>query len=111
MAIIIREFRDTKRDRFGAPTAVLEGVLVTDRNGVAIKTVAPAASPGTDSARLESATNFVEMTNTGATAVNYAVRPKTSVVSVPATTNHRSIAAGDTIIEAVFGGAFINFVG
>lgn len=111
MTVIIREYGELKFSGDGTAGSVMtEGVLETDKKGTAIKTATPAASPGVD-VRVGGSTNFVEMYNSAATAVQYAVRPKNRITSLIATANHRTIPAGGTVIEAVFGGAYINFTG
>jgi len=107
--IVIREYPHVARGRIGTELPILHGVLVTDEAGLPIKTATPA--PGGVNVELEAKTHFVELENKGAAVAYVAVRPK-PLFSVPllATTNHKSIPVGETVLIGVPAGAIINFV-
>ena len=110
MAVIIREYGNVQRSTYGEATVLTSGVLETDKPDppLPIKSVTPTAG-GVDSPQLLGSTRIVELFNGGAAAVFYAVRPKARATTLAATTSHRFIPSGGAVLEAVHGGAFINF--
>jgi hypothetical protein len=107
MAVTIREYGRIAESHSGKATVLARGVLITDELGLPIKTVVPVLG-GVDSQPLTGKTHFVELENTGAAAVYYAVRPKGRTTTLTATTRHRAIQAGDVVIESVHPQCIIN---
>jgi hypothetical protein len=106
--VTIREFAGMRRDRVGEHTGYLDGALVTDADGTAIKTVTTVAATPVDSAALSSGTLFVEIDST--VNVRFAVRPKGRTTTLAATSGHQRALANTPKIVAVYPGAIINFL-
>lgn len=105
--VLLHEWTDIKRDRRGDDSGVLFGVLATDQEGVAIKSVTTSGT-ATSSAALTSKTEFVTIYSVDASC-HYAVQPKGGSV-VAATTNHPKIASGATATIGVYPGATISLI-
>lgn len=106
--VIIREYSDIQSTQGGEPSGVVYGVLVTDMRGTTIKTVNTTLGTPVDSTPLDVATRFIEIESTA--DVRYAIRPRDSDSTIPATARHNFLAAGETVLEAVHGGAVVNFL-
>ena len=97
------------RGRSGDATMLVKGPLVTDEFGLPIKVVTTAYDESVDCDALTPKTHFVALEAVDSN-IRYKVRPKKfRHISAPATDDDTPIAAGATVIEAVYPGCVIAF--
>lgn len=106
--MLIREYGQVARS-IGVSSGVLKGTLVTDEQGLPIKTVDTVYDSSVECAALTARTHFVVMEAVDST-VRYKVRPKRfSATPVTATDDDAPIPAGASVTESVYPGAIIAF--
>lgn len=107
-SIIIREYRDIRRTRNGDDGVFVDLTLVTDVEGLPIKTVTAAPGVPIDCPQLSASTLHVELESDA--DVRFALRPKGAVAAVPATVQHNLLKAATPTMIGVRQGSIISFL-